>query len=400
MSIYEAFRGVRVLDLTVNLAGPFATQILADLGADVVKVERPVVGDDTRNFHPKVDGESVVFASVNRNKRSIEFDFKDSEDRETVLRLGATCDVVVESFRPGKADELGLGYDDFRARNPPVIYCSVSAFGRGEAGKELPGYDPLIQAFCGIMSTTGHPGNPPTRVAASLIDLSTGMWASIGIAAALAERTRTGQGQYVEATLIDSGYTLMCHQLSGYLATGELPGQLGSASPITAPYEAFRAGDGWVMIAAGNNDLFKRLCAALALDHLVTDERFSTPRARVTNREALHELLEECTARVTAAEAIATVRKAGVPIGPVNEIDQATEEAIVAERSLLVTPDGSANTELRVVRFPVTSNGKPADRPRRAPELGEHGAAILAELDQIERRGHALASQTSKGTNE
>src|SRR3954451_14176710 len=206
MSIYSAYEGVRVLDLTNNLAGPFGTQILADLGAEVIKVERPGVGDDTRNFHPKADGESVVFASVNRNKRSIVLDFKNPEDREVALRLGATCDVVVESFRPGTADKLGLGYEDFRALDERIVYCSVSAFGRGEAGKELPGYDPLIQAFCGIMSTTGHPGNPPTRVAASLIDLSTGMWAAIGMAGALAERARTGVGQHVEATLVDTGY--------------------------------------------------------------------------------------------------------------------------------------------------------------------------------------------------
>ena len=387
--MFSAYEGVRVLDLTLNLAGPFGTQILADLGADVIKVERPVVGDDTRNFHPKADGESVVFASVNRNKRSITLNLKDPGDRETALRLGATCDVVVESFRPGKADQLGLGYEDFRALDGRIIYCSVSAFGRGEAGKDLPGYDPLLQAYCGIMSTTGHPGDPPTRVAASLIDLSTGMWAAIGIGAALAARRRTGHGQHVEATLVDTAYTLMCHQLSGYLATGEVPGQLGSGSPITAPYEAFRAADGWVMIAAGNNDLFARLCRVLELDELIDDERFRAAHDRVANRGELHARLEATVCRHTVEEAIARVRAAGVPIGPVNAVDQAVKEPIVDERSLFIAPEGSGNPDLRVVRLPLTSNGRPAHRARRAPGLGEDTYAVLAELEDIEVSHHA-----------
>jgi crotonobetainyl-CoA:carnitine CoA-transferase CaiB-like acyl-CoA transferase len=384
MSLFAAYSNLRVLDLTLNLAGPYSTQILADLGADVIKVERPGRGDDTRNFHPKAQGESIVFHAVNRNKRSIVADLKDPSERERVMRLGATCDVVVESFRPGKADELGLGYEDFRAQDPSVVYCSVSAFGRGEAGRELPGYDPLIQAFCGIMSTTGHPGNPPTRVAASLIDLSTGMWAAMGIAAALADRRRTGKGQHVEATLVDSGYALMCHQLSGYVATGELPGQLGSGSPITAPYEAFRTADGWVMIAAGNNDLFGRLCASLDLAELADDDRFRAPHDRVVNRELLHSLLEQTTERRSSEEVTRHVRAAGVPIGPVNEIDQALEEDIVAERELMVPADGAQNPDLRLVRFPLTANGAHATRARRAPLLGEHTDEVLAELADIE----------------
>ena len=384
MTLFAAYDGVRILDLTLNLAGPFGTQILADLGADVIKVERPGVGDDTRNFHPKSGDHSVVFEAVNRNKRSIVLDLKDAEDRETVLRIGATCDVVVESLRPGKADELGLGYQDFRALDERIVYCSVSAFGREEEGRDLPGYDPLIQAFCGIMSTTGHPGNPPTRVAASLIDLTTGMWAAIGIAAALADRRRTGVGQHVEATLVDSGYTLMCHQLSGYLATGESPGQLGSGSPITAPYEAFQAADGWVMIAAGNDGLFARLCRCLDLAELIEDERFKSPKGRTENRAELHELLESAIRGDTVAETITRVRAAGVPTGPVNSVAQATEEPIVAARSLLVAPQGSDDPNLRVVRLPLTGNGQPARRNRRAPRLGEHSAAIRAELEEIE----------------
>lgn len=384
MSLFAAYSDVRVLDLTLNLAGPYATQILADMGADVIKVERPGRGDDTRNFHPRAQGESVVFHAVNRNKRGIVLDLKEPADIDRVRRLAATCDVVVESFRPGKADELGLGYEHFRAQDPSVVYCSVSAFGRGEAGRELPGYDPLIQAFTGIMSTIGHPGNPPSRVAASLIDLSTGMWAAIGIAAALAERKRTGRGQHVEATLVDTGYALVCHQISGYIATGELPGQQGSASPITAPYEAFRAADGWMMIAAGNNALFVRLCGALGLPELATDARFVAPHDRVLNRNELHGLLEEVTSSLTGEELTQRVRGAGVPIGPVNDIDEALAEPIVDERKLIAAAEGSKNADLRLVRFPLTSDGAFATRSRRGPLHGEHTEEVLAELADIE----------------
>jgi crotonobetainyl-CoA:carnitine CoA-transferase CaiB-like acyl-CoA transferase len=386
MTIFSAFDGVRILDLTVNLAGPYSTQILADLGADVIKVERPGTGDDTRNFYPKAGEESVVFASVNRNKRSIVLDLKEPAGRDVALRLGATCDVVVESFRPGKADALGLGFEAFRALNDAVIYCSVSAFGRGPAGAELPGYDPLLQAFCGIMSTTGHPGDAPTRVAASLVDLSTGMWAALGISAALAERARTGEGQVVEATLVDTAYALMCHQITGYLATGEIPGQHGSGSPIAAPYEAFRTSDGWVMIAAANNTLFARLCAALDLQSVAEDVRFRDPHGRTTNRSELHTLLEERILSLNREDVISKVRGAGVPIGPVNRVDQAVTEAIVDERHILIEPDGASSGDMRLVRLPLTAEGDFEHRAAASPSLGEHSEEILNELADLEGR--------------
>jgi crotonobetainyl-CoA:carnitine CoA-transferase CaiB-like acyl-CoA transferase len=383
MSIFTAFDDVRVLDLTVNLAGPFATQILSDLGAEIIKVERPGRGDDSRSWMPRfANDDGVVFAAVNCNKRSIVLDLRSPEDIEKALKLGESCDVVVESFRPGKADEMGLGYEAFKARNDAIVYCSVSAFGRGEAGSTLPGYDPLIQAFSGIMSMTGHPGNPPTRVAASLIDLSTGMWAALGISTALAERHRTGAGQYLEATLVDTGYMLMCHQISGYFATGEVPGQYGSGSPINAPYEAFKTADGWVMIAAGNDRLFERLCDVLGVSELATDERFSSTRGRTSKeyRELLHELLEARTVTQTSDHWMEAVHAAGVPIGPVQRVDEAATHAIVAERELLVVPDGSEDPNMRLVRLPLTANGQNPPLFRAPPKLGEHTDEILAEL--------------------
>ncbi len=383
MTIFTAFDDIRVLDLTVNLAGPFATQILSDLGAEIIKVERPGRGDDSRSWMPRfANDDGVVFAAVNCNKRSIVLDLRSPADVETALKLGETCDVVVESFRPGKADEMGLGYAAFKERNESVVYCSVSAFGRGQAGSKLPGYDPLIQAFSGIMSMTGHPGNPPTRVAASLIDLSTGMWAALGVSTALAERYRTGAGQYLEATLVDTGYMLMCHQISGYFATGEVPGQYGSGSPINAPYEAFKTADGWVMIAAGNDRLFERLCSVLGVGDLATDERFSTTRGRTAPeyRNTLHELLEARTRMQTSEHWMEAVHAAGVPIGPVQRVDEAANHAIVAERELLVVPEGSDDPKMRLVRLPLTSGGENPPVLTAPPRLGEHTQEILAEL--------------------
>jgi CoA:oxalate CoA-transferase len=385
VAIFSAFEGIRVLDLTVNLAGPFATQILGSLGADVIKVERPGRGDDSRHYWPAyANGESVVFATVNGSKRSTVYDLKDPEAVAEVIRLGATCDVVVESFRPGKADKMGIGYADFKAANESIIYCSISAYGNGPVGRPFPGYDPLIQAFVGIMAMTGHPGNPPTRVAASLIDRSTGMWAALGILAALADRERTGDGQYIEATLVDAGFMIMGHQIASYLATGEIPGKFGSSSPINAPYEAFQTGDGWVMIAAGNDSLFDKLCQVLEVPELLTDERFGTLRDRVENRDELHELLERPLLADTTATWLEKVHAAGVPIGPVNAVDQAVAHPIVEERGLLVGPVGNDDPAMQVVRLPLTANGENPPPLRAAPALGEHTEEVLAEVKAAE----------------
>ena len=235
MTMRDAYAGLRVLELAAVIAGPYAGMVLADLGADVVKVENPAGGDDARRMPPQERGQSTLFRSVNRNKRSVALDLKSDAGRDAVLRLADRADVVIESFRPGVAERLGVGWPQMRARNPALIYCSVSAFGESPSGRDLPGYDPLIQGFSGLMSMTGDAAAPPARVAASVIDLSTGMWAAMGIMAALARRTRTGEGQYVEATLIDSGYMLLCHQITSMFVTGTVPGRIGTASPLAAP---------------------------------------------------------------------------------------------------------------------------------------------------------------------
>ena len=374
----NTYAGVRVLELATTIAGPFCSMILADLGADVVKVERPRKGDDARSMPPHWNGESTVFLAVNRNKRSLALDLKRRAGRDAFLRLAAGADVVVQSFRPEVAERLGVAYADVLEHNPAIVYCSVSAFGSAGSAAGLPGYDPLIQAFTGIMSMTGHPGTDPARVAPSLIDLSTGMWAAMGTMAALARRAATGEPQHVEAALVDSGYMLLCHQIAAMLATGVVPTPEGSASPITAPYEAFQSADGWVMIAAGNDDQFGRLCAALDAPELVERQRFRTPAARVANRPELHELLERRTRALAPEALVARVRAAGVPIGPVNTLRDAVDHAVVAERGLLVEPDDAIDFPgLRFVRLPFDDARPPA--MGRPPRLGENSQQVLRE---------------------
>jgi crotonobetainyl-CoA:carnitine CoA-transferase CaiB-like acyl-CoA transferase len=388
LSSASTFTGLRVLELTTTIAGPYAAMILADLGADVIKVERPGSGDDARSMPPHRGAESAVFHAVNRNKRSVVLDLKTAAGRDAFLRLADAADVVVQSYRPGAADKLGVGYADVHARNPRAVYCSVSAFGTSGAAAGLPGYDPLIQAFTGMMSMTGEPGGAPVRVAPSLTDLTTGMWAAMAVMAALRRRERTGMGEHVEATLVDSGYALLCHQIVGMFATGVVPGPLGSASPITAPYESFATADGWVMVAAGNDGLFARLCTTLGIPELLTDERFAGSAARVRNRHELHAAVQSRVGAMTTDACVARLRAAKVPVGPVHDLREAVEHPVATDRHVVVQPEpgDGAEPSLPLVRLPIDD---PDPVHRRPPRLGEHSEAVLREAgfepDEIAR---------------
>jgi crotonobetainyl-CoA:carnitine CoA-transferase CaiB-like acyl-CoA transferase len=291
------------------------------------------------------------------------------------MRLVEDCDVVMESFRPGVMERLKLDFDVLTQRNRNLIYCSVSAFGRGPLGQSMPGYDALLQAFSGIMKATGHPGNPPTRVAPSVVDLNTGMWAAIQILAALARRRSEPGPKRLEVTLVDTAFNLMCHQLIGFLATGEIPPPQGSGSPTTTPYEVFRAKDGDILIAAGNDRLFERLCEILNLNKLTTDPRFVGMTNRVKNRNVLHRILEDVLLTVPVAEWVARLTDAGVPAGPVQDIKQAAEHAIVAERNLLVPCGGTTrNPDLKLLRLPLGDDIGSFSEP---PMLGQHTDEVL-----------------------
>jgi len=375
MTMRESYAGLRVLEIAAVIAGPFATMILADLGADVIKIENPRGGDDSRRMPPHQHGQSTLFGSMNRNKRSIELDLKTAAGRAAVLKLAEQVDVVVESFKPGVSDRLGIGYAQLRARNPALVYCSVWAFGESESGRDLPGYDPLIQAFVGLMSMTGDPSTPPARVAASVIDLSTGMWAAMGIMAALARRARLGEGQYVEATLIDSGYMLLCHQITSMLATGVVPGRLGSASPIAAPYEAFRTADGWLMITAGNEAMFRRLCDALALPELARNEAFRTNTGRVAHRAELHAALQARLKSDVSQVWMERLQAARVPVAPVQDLAQAVAHPLMGERGMLCPTRDTPPDTAPLLRVPFDDARSPTHC--RAPHLGEHTEEVL-----------------------
>ncbi len=394
MSVGASYAGLRVLELAAVIAGPFAGMVLADLGADVIKVENPHGGDDARRMPPQQHGESTLFMSMNRNKRSLALDLKSATGRDAVLKLAAQVDVVIESYKPGVSERLGIGYSEMRKRNPALIYCSVSAFGESPAGRDLPGYDPLIQAFSGLMSMTGDAAAPPARVAASVIDLSTGMWAAMGIMAALAQRQRTGEGRYVEATLIDSGYMLLCHQITSMLATGVVPGRLGSASPIAAPYEAFETADGWLMITAGNDAMFARLCDALALASLASREEFRTTAARVAHRDALHALLQARLTSEVSSVWMARLTAHSVPVAPVQNLSEAVHHPLMAERAMLAVASGGPAARAPILRLPIDDARPP--QFRAAPQLGEHSAEILRAAGFEETTIAALLAATSQ----
>jgi crotonobetainyl-CoA:carnitine CoA-transferase CaiB-like acyl-CoA transferase len=376
--------GVRIADFSINLAGPYATMILGDLGADVVKVERPEGGDDSRAMPPFWNGESVVFLSVNRNKRSVALDLKSEEGIQAAKRLAQSSDIVVQSFRPGTMDRLGLGYEEISRANPGVIYLSISAFGEEGAGRDRPGYDPLVQAFTGLMNMTGEADGPPVRVAASITDLSTGLYSVIAVQAALEHRRRTGRGIRIDVSLADSLMAMLNHQVTTVLATGRAPGRMGSASPITAPYQAIRAADGHIMVAAGNNSLFTRLAAAIGAPDLAADARFSTVAQRVANLPELVEELEVRTLEQSVAHWVEVIGAAGVPCGPVNDLADTVRDPIIADREVITAiPGHAAVPDLATVDLPFRVNGHTLGSHLSPPMLGQHSAEVLHELAQI-----------------
>ncbi len=398
MSLQRTYEGLRVLDLSENIAGPLACMVLADLGADVIKIERPGVGEATRSLTPRWadDGESTVFLTVNRNKRSVAIDIASPAGRDAVLRIAGGVDVVVESFRPGVAERLGLGFDDIARVCPRVVHCSVSAFGKGPLGHDRPGYDAILQAFSGIMEMTGDEHGPPSRAAPSIVDVSTGLWATTSIQAALARRDREKGPQRLEATLVDSAFFLMCHQVVGYLGTGSFPGRLGSAAPSTSPYQAFRTADGAIMIAGATDRLFERLCRAVGLPDLAVDPRFATVADRVRDRDALTELIEEQLATASSAHWLERIGSAGVPAGPVNDLAAALHHPVTAERRLVREVDSARHPGLQQLRLPIDT-GNDCDM-REPPALGEDTATVLTEAGLTADEIDALLPRDTEAT--
>jgi crotonobetainyl-CoA:carnitine CoA-transferase CaiB-like acyl-CoA transferase len=378
MSIAQTYRGLRVLDLSSYIAGPLTAMILGDMGGDVIKVERPPAGDDTRALPPRWGQDATVFLAINRNKRSVLLDLKSAEGRAALLRLVETADVVVESFPPGLADKLALRFEDLRESNPRIIVCSVTAFGDGPLGAKMPGFDALVQAVSGLMSFTGEPDSPPVRLAPSVLDLTTGMWGAIGVMAALARRAAGGGAEHVRPSLLDSAFTLMCHQVLGFLATGELPQKLGSGAPSAMPYRVYDASDGSFMLATASDAQFGRLCGVLEIDAVTQDPRFRTMSARLASRESLDSLLTERFRQRPIAEWLRRLAEVGISAGPLNDIEQSLALPVVAERELLVGPEKlSWVGGMPLLRLPIDPDGSGVTTA--PPKLGQHTAEVLRE---------------------
>jgi crotonobetainyl-CoA:carnitine CoA-transferase CaiB-like acyl-CoA transferase len=370
--------GLTVVDLTQNIAGPYCTQLLGDFGANVIKVERPAGGDDGRRFAPLWHGESTVHLANNRNKKSICADLDDPRGQEIVRRLSRSADIFVHSMKPGSTESRGLGYDDLAQENPRLIYASISGFGDVGPMKNLPGYDPLGQAYSGIISMNGHPGSPPARVVVPIIDMGSGLWLFSGVLAALIDRARTGKGSRVRTSLLETGVTWTTLMMTNYMATGDVQGPAGSTSPAAAPYEAFPTSDGWVMVAAGNDRLFARFCAVLGLGDLAVDPRFVSNSERVPRRLELHEILERKTVGFTTASLIEELHKAGVPVSPINKLDQVFADDQVNTLGMFApVPPDFRIPEMKFVDIPVSINDERSVKNLMPPLLGEHTDEVL-----------------------
>jgi crotonobetainyl-CoA:carnitine CoA-transferase CaiB-like acyl-CoA transferase len=385
--------GTRVVDVTTSIAGPFCAEILAALGADVVKVERPDTGDDGRSWGPPFwNGESAMFLSVNAGKRSLAVSLSDERGREVVLRLADRGDVFVQSLRPGLAERLGLGADAVRSRNPRLVYCTIGAYGSVGPLREEPGYDALMQAAGGLISMTGEPGRPGARVGSSLIDMGTGMWAALGVAAALLERERTGAGTIVDTSLYETALSYIGYHLVGYLADGTVPTGQGTVFPMVAPYQVFPTRDGELMVAGGNDRLFAAVCEVVGLPDLVDDPRFRANPDRVRNREELVALIAARLRTRDTSDWHAELTRAGVPAAPVADVaDVVASEQTRALELLQPLPHPSI-PDLQLAALPVSFAGDRALHRTPPPLVGEHSGDVLREAGYSEAEIDELAT--------
>ena len=373
--------GVRVIDCTQYMAGPFCTMLLGDMGADVVKVEKPSGGDDIRRAGPPfVNGESAAFLGINRNKRGIVVDLKTEAGASVLRRMAGDGDVLVENMRPGTMDRLGLGYEDLRQVNPGLIYCTISGFGITGPNKKRAGFDLVAQGMSGLISLTGFPGGPPARNGVPITDLNAGIYGAYGVMCAYVHRLKTGRGQHVDTSLLEAGISYTIWESAIYFATGDPPGPVGSAHPLSAPYQSFKAGDGYFVVGAPNQANWERLCGAIDRHDLLDDRRFTANPDRMVNREALVQTLEETFASRTVSHWLRLLDQAGVPCGPINDLAQVYSDPHVQARDMVVELEHPTAGPTRNIGLPLKMSRTPGAIRRPAPTLGQHADEVLAEL--------------------
>ncbi|MBO6769810.1 MULTISPECIES: CaiB/BaiF CoA-transferase family protein [unclassified Thalassospira] len=390
-----ALSGLRVLDLSRVLAGPWASQTLADMGAEVIKIERPGAGDDTRGWGPPfakdANGndttEAAYYLTANRGKKSLTIDITKPEGQEIVRNIAAQSDVVLENFKVGGLAKYGLDYATLSAINPKLVYCSITGFGQDGPYKDRPGYDFMIQGMGGLMSITGAPdsapGGQPMKVGVAVADIFTGLYATIGILAALRHRDATGEGQYIDLALLDVQAAVLANQAMNYLTTGNAPGRLGNAHPNIVPYEAFPSADGYLILAVGNDSQFKSFCAVAGLDDLPADERYATNRNRVANRDTLVPLIRQAMVLKTTDEWIAALEKANVPCGPINTLDRVFDNPQVKHRGLVKHLDHPTAGTVPTVGNPIRFSKTPIADEKAPPMLGQHSDEILRKVADL-----------------
>ncbi len=385
-------QGIRVIELARILAGPWAGQMLADLGADVIKVESPQ-GDDTRKWGPPFvegkDGENLSAAyyhSCNRGKRSIALDFSTPEGADTVRRLVADADILIENFKLGGLKKYGLDYESLKAVNPKLIYCSITGFGQDGPYAPRAGYDFIVQGMSGLMSITGEPDREPQKVGVAVTDIFTGLYSVIAMQAALRHAEKTGEGQHIDMALLDTQVSVLANQNLNYLVSGTAPNRMGNAHPNIAPYEVLPVSDGHFILAVGNDSQFAKFCAVIGRAELAEDPQFATNSARVANRHALREHTVPALAGFGRAEILAALEKAGVPASPINDISQTFADPQVVARGMRLDLDDGHGNALPSVRAPMVMSATPLAYERPSPRLGEHTEEILAELEERKSR--------------